>query len=189
MMSVRDAFATLRSALETAGIRFAVGGSWASAAFGEPRFTNDVDILADFTPDNLDCFLSHLPRDFVFAKEEARSAVRLGRPFNIIYIPVIFKFDFFSARAFPLGLQELDRAVPLSAPEICDEAVPFVTPEDILLAKLHWFREGGEASTVQWRDIRGILRNRRDRLDRQYLTANAPALGVLALLDRAFGET
>jgi hypothetical protein len=38
----------LRSALEGAGVRYAVGGSWASTAFGEPRFTNDVDVVADF---------------------------------------------------------------------------------------------------------------------------------------------
>jgi len=189
MISVQVAFAALRAALETAGIRFAVGGSWASAAFGEPRFTNDLDILADLTPDNLDRFLSLLPREFVFAKEEARNAVRLGRPFNIIYIPVVFKFDLFSARAFPLGLQELDRAVLLAAPEISGDPLPFVTPEDILLAKLHWFREGGEVSTVQWRDIQGILRNLRDTLDRTYLNVNAASLGVLPLLRRAFDET
>jgi len=50
MMSAGDAFAPLRSALERAGLRYAVGGSWASTAFGEPRFTNDIDIVADFTP-------------------------------------------------------------------------------------------------------------------------------------------
>ncbi len=40
-MSPADAFESLRSALEKAGIRYAVGGSWASTAFSEPRFTND----------------------------------------------------------------------------------------------------------------------------------------------------
>lgn len=49
MTPLGEAFAGMRTALESAGIRFAVGGSWASTAFGEPRFTNDVDILADFT--------------------------------------------------------------------------------------------------------------------------------------------
>jgi hypothetical protein len=44
-------------------LRFAIGGSWASTAFGEPRFTNDVDILADFTAETLDAFLDRLPDD------------------------------------------------------------------------------------------------------------------------------
>jgi hypothetical protein len=44
MMTTPDAFEPLRNALERAGVRFAVGGSWASTAHGEARFTNDVDI-------------------------------------------------------------------------------------------------------------------------------------------------
>jgi hypothetical protein len=189
MISVAEAFAPLRAAVEAAGIRFAVGGSWASMAFGEPRFTNDVDILADLTPENLDRFLATLPPVFVVAAADARTALRLGRPFNIIHTPAAFKFDFFCARAFPLGMQELDRAVSLAGTGISDDAVPFVTSEDILLAKLHWFHLGGEVSEVQWRDIQGILRNRRDTLDREYLTASAATLGVLSLLHRAFAET
>jgi hypothetical protein len=52
-MSPADAFDILRAALEQGGIRYAIGGSWASTAFGEPRFTNDVDILADLTQENV----------------------------------------------------------------------------------------------------------------------------------------
>src|SRR3954468_5210541 len=44
LMLPAKAFDLLRSALERAGVRYAVGGSWASTAFGEPRLTNDVDI-------------------------------------------------------------------------------------------------------------------------------------------------
>src|SRR5262249_18449104 len=38
LMSPADALEPLRSALEQAGIRYAVGDSWASTAFREPRF-------------------------------------------------------------------------------------------------------------------------------------------------------
>ena len=188
MISAADAFTPLRSALERAGVRYAVGGSWASTAFGEPRFTNDVDILADFTPENLIPFLVNLPDTFFADPGEARNAVRLGRPFNVIYMPMAFKFDLFPAVAFPLGLEELDRAVFLPDSGLSEAPAPFVTPEDILLAKLHWFRAGGEVSDVQWRDIQGIVRSRRDTLDRQYLDRGAEKLGVAGLLGRALSE-
>ncbi len=71
MMSVANAFDLLRSALESADVRFAVGGSWASTAFGEPRFTNDVDILADFDSMNLVRFLGNLPTEFYVDADEA----------------------------------------------------------------------------------------------------------------------
>lgn len=188
MMSAGDAFVPLRGALERAGIRYAIGGSWASTAFGEPRFTNDVDILADFTAENQDLFLESLPKSFYADPEEARNAVRLGRPFNVIYMPTALKFDFFPARAFPLGMEELDRAVFLAGSGISEEPAPFVTPEDILLAKLHWFREGGGVSTVQWRDIQGVVRGRGATLDREYLEQCAMKLEVSGLLEKALSE-
>lgn len=188
MIAATDAFLPLRTALESACVRYAVGGSWASTAFGEPRFTNDVDILADFTVDTLGQFLRDLPKDFYFDPDEALEAVAAGRHFNVIYMPMAFKFDFFSARAFPLGMQELDRAVLLAGTGLSDHPTPFVSPEDILLAKLHWFREGGEISEVQWRDIRGIVRACGAILDRDYLLRSAITLRLAASLARALEE-
>jgi hypothetical protein len=186
---VSEAFSPLRSALEGAGVRYAIGGSWASTAFGEPRFTNDVDIVADFTEESLDRFLALLPKTFYADQEEALNAIRFGRPFNVIYMPMAFKFDFFHAGAFPLGIQELDRAVFLADTGLSENPAPFVTPEDILLAKLHWFRAGGEISEVQWRDIRGIVRACGPGLDRGYLEPSAAKLGITALLDKALIQT
>jgi hypothetical protein len=179
-----EAFAILRAALEQSGIRYAVTGSWASVAFGEPRFTKDVDIVADFTPQNVERFISSLPKTFYVDLDEARKSIRLGRSFNVIYMPEAFKFDFFPAEASPLGIQELDRAIFLTS-ELSELPTPFVTPEDILLAKLHWFQSGGGVSEMQWRDIQGILRASGERLDRTYLEQNATKLGLLPLLERA----
>ena len=115
MSFLADAFAELRSALERAGVRYAIGGSWACNAFGEHRFTNDVDILADFTVENLHRFLHNLPATFYVYEEEAVKALRAGPPFHVLYMPTALKFDFFPAVAYPLGDQELERAISLSA--------------------------------------------------------------------------
>jgi hypothetical protein len=187
-MSPADAFEPLRSALERAGIRFAIGGSWASTAFGEPRFTNDVDILAEFTKESLENFMGGLPDSFYVDAEEARTAIRLGRPFNVIHVPMAFKFDLFPAAAFTLGREELDRAIYLSDTGLSKTPAPFVTPEDILLAKLHWFRSGGEISELQWRDIEGIVRACAANFDYAYLQQSAVKLEVRDLLDRVLGQ-
>src|SRR3954471_18322828 len=132
-MSAADACTPLQAALERAGVRYAIGGSWASTAFGEPRLTNDVDILAEFTEENLPTFLSFLPTTFYVDSEDASTAFRRGRPFNVIHMPTVFKFDLFPSRAFPLGTEELDRAISLSDTGLSKQPVWFVTPEDILL--------------------------------------------------------
>jgi hypothetical protein len=185
-VSLVDAFEPVRFALEQAHIRYAVGGSWASTIFGEPRFTNDIDVVGEFTVGNVPIFLSRLPQSFYSDADESVSAIRRGRSFNIIYIPTAFKFDFFPAAAFALGTQELDRAIYVPDTGLTNAPVPFVTPEDILLAKLFWFRSGGDISEVQWRDLKGIARTCRGTLDTAYLQAGAEDLGVRDLLERLF---
>ena len=187
-MFLADAFELIRSALERADVRYAVGGSWASTAFGEPRFTNDVDILAEFTERNLPGFLGYLPDTFYVDHEDAMGAIHRGRPFNVIHVPTVLKFDFFPAAAFPLGLEELDRAVILTDTGLSEGPARFVTAEDILLAKLFWFRSGGEVSEVQWRDIQGLLHSCGSTLDDTYMVQSSTKLGVRDLLDRALSE-
>jgi hypothetical protein len=186
--STEDAFSPLRTALEKAGIRYAVGGSWASTAFGEPRFTNDVDLLVEVTLSNIGAFLKLLPKTFFADLEDAEDAIRRGKAFNIFYAPSAFKFDIFPASAYPLAASELDRVVLIPNSGLSPEPIPFASPEDILLAKLNWFRLGGQISEVQWRDILGLIRTRKDTLDRGYLEEGAGVIGVRALLDRAFQQ-
>ncbi len=59
-MPLADAFEPVRSALQRAGIRYAVGGSWASTVFGVPRFTNGLDILAELSETSVRSFLANL---------------------------------------------------------------------------------------------------------------------------------
>jgi hypothetical protein len=139
----------------------------------------------DFSPLTLERFLEGLSADIYADADEARRALELNRPFNVIHQPTVMKIDLFPARGFKLGLQELDRAVFIAGTGLSKEAIPFVTPEDILIAKLHWFRAGGERSEVQWRDIEGIARTTGAGLDREYLTASAKTIGVADLLARA----
>jgi hypothetical protein len=187
--SAGEVFRLVRSALEASGIRFAVGGSWASAAYGEARFTYDIDILADFDANSLERFLRELPAGFHADAEEARHLFRMGRAFNVIYMPTALKFDLFPAKAFPIGAEEIERAVMLPNSGLGEDPVPFVSPEDILLAKLDWFRQGGEVSERQWRDIVGIVRTRFGSLDRSYLKRSAERLGVAKLLELALAAT
>ena len=59
------------------------------------------------------------------------------------------------------------------------------SPEDILLAKLEWYRMGGEVSERQWRDVIGVLRVQAGVLDVDYLQRMARELEVADLLEQA----
>jgi hypothetical protein len=59
------------------------------------------------------------------------------------------------------------------------------SPEDTVLRKLLWYREGDGISDRQWNDVIGVLRAQGARLDRDYLERWAAELGVADLLARA----
>lgn len=63
-----------------------------------------------------------------------------------------------------------------------------LSAEDVVLAKLEWFRLGGEVSERQWRDIIGVLKTQQSALDIDYLKQWAQALGVANLMERALEE-
>ena len=64
----------------------------------------------------------------------------------------------------------------------------FATPEDMVIAKLDWFRKGGGVSDRQWRDILGVLKVQAGGLDSEYLQHWARELGLTELLHRAKSE-
>ena len=61
------------------------------------------------------------------------------------------------------------------------------TAEDILLAKLRWYRDGGEVSERQWNDIGSVIAIN-PNLDWEYVNLWAARLGVTSLLERARAE-
>jgi hypothetical protein len=62
------------SLLERRGIPYLVGGSLASSVHGEPRSTNDVDVIADLHEGNLDTFLEAVSAEYYVSPSAAREA-------------------------------------------------------------------------------------------------------------------
>jgi hypothetical protein len=63
------------------------------------------------------------------------------------------------------------------------------TPEDTVLRKLLWYREGGEVSEKQWRDIVEVLRVSGPSMDVAYLDVWGERLGIVELLGRARSDS
>jgi hypothetical protein len=59
------------------------------------------------------------------------------------------------------------------------------SPEDTILAKLQWYRDGGGVSDRQWNDVLGVLKVQGPALDRAYLREWASQLDLTDLLQQA----
>ena len=115
-----------------------------------------------------------------------REAIAQRHSFNLIHLDSMFKVDIFLP-AGPFGQQQLRRRTAERLDSESDSRLWVLSPEDVILAKLEWFRQGGEVSERQWRDVVGVVKAQ-PALDEAYLREWAGVLGVADLLRRALGE-
>jgi hypothetical protein len=181
-----QAFQELLAALDRIETAFVVVGSVASGAHGLARLTNDIDIVVDLPAERVPALCEELGAAFYADAAMASSAVASGRPFNIIHLATAYKFDLFPVGNDGFGRSEIARRefTAGSVAGLENIEFPVASPEDTILAKLAWFRKGGEVSDRQWSDILGIAEVQAGRLDLAYLRKWAETLGVSQLLDR-----
>ncbi len=170
--------------LERLRIRYLISGSLASAIYGEPRATRDADILADIKPEHIQPLYEMLEPEFNISKEAIQNALEQRSSFNVIHYESLFKVDVFVPKNRWFDEQELERrALHVVALEP-EKRAYLASAEDVILAKLDWYRQGNEVSEQQWRDVIGIFKTNESQLDVQYMRETASQLDILDLLHR-----
>ncbi len=175
-------------ALEALGVPYAIGGSFASAMHGVMRATMDADLVADLHPEHAEPLARALGDPFYADVQAMQDAIRRSASFNVIHLETAFKVDVFAAKARPFDRAQLSRRQRHQVSEEPERHAYVASPEDTVLAKLEWYRMGGESSLRQWRDVLGVLRVQSGRLDLRYLRRMAATLDVTDLLERALEE-
>ncbi len=184
-----EALAPVLALLDELGIEYAIGGSVASSAYGLPRATMDIDLVAQVEPLHAARFESALGDDYYVSTEMIRQAIRARSAFNLIHRPTMMKIDIFIAldRDYDRAVHGRRRRISLAtAPKPLEAWV--ISPEDVVLSKLEWSRLGEVVSEVQWRDVVGVIRVQQGSLDEAYLRRWAVVLRVDDLLQRALSE-
>ncbi|HUF82203.1 MAG TPA: hypothetical protein VMN03_13795 [Burkholderiales bacterium] len=176
----------MAGAFRATGIDYFLGGSLASSFQGEPRATNDIDFVVDMTPAQAEELASSLGEDFLVDTGALADALAHGRAWNVMHLPTVTKIDLIPLGTSPFDKSEFSRRMRVEARP--GETVFLKQPEDTVLRKLLWFRDGGGVSERQWRDVVGVLRHSRAQIDAGYMNQWAATLALGELLDAARRE-
>lgn len=178
--------AALARVFDELGVRYLVGGSFASSLYGVPRSTQDVDLVAELRAESAQALYDRLSSSFYVDVDMIRDAIARRASFNVIHLETMFKADVFIMKGDSWSREEMTRAKveAFEAPS-GSTSVRLASPEDTLLHKLVWYKLGSEISERQWSDILGVLRVQGEKLDAEYLDRWAPLLDVDLLLARA----
>ena len=187
-MTFSTGFHQIIAALDSGRIPYLVGGSFASSHHGIPRATNDADLLADLQPHQISGLVTTLKPDFYVDEDSVKESVGLGRPFNVIDMTTVYKYDFFLANT-KFHYAQLDRAINVTF-DFMGEPVTcrIASAEHIILSKLDCYRRGGRTSERQLTDVANVLAVSGERLDYVYLREWSVRVGVADYLDQALNE-
>src|SRR6266478_4126697 len=137
-----DVALLVAAAVTRAAGSYFVGGSLASSLQGEPRATNDIDLVVDLPVISVRDLVRELGGEFEVDVDMLRDAILHQRSCNIFYLPTVIKIDLFAVGASEFDRMEFSRR---RAVQVRADGTTLVlkSPEDTVLRKLLWYQAGG----------------------------------------------
>ena len=173
-MSAPEVLRRITQALENAGIAYMLTGSFASAHYGVPRSTQDIDLVIEATAAQLRTFVQSLPADEYYADfDAALEAQRKESLFNVIDLVTGWKIDLIIRKSRSFSREEFGRRRVVDLQGL---GLFVATAEDVILAKLEWAKLGNSDRQIE--DVAAILRLQSETLDRRYLERWIAELGL-----------
>ena len=173
---------------EKMGINYMIGGSMASSLFGIPRSTQDVDFIVSLEDCQIGPLCSKLEGSFYYSESTIRDAVHRSASFNIIHLETMFKADVFVAGKASQSEFELQRRIPFQLEGSESAYVYLASPEDLIIEKLVWYEKGNRISERQLKDVEGVIKIQKHKLDLYYLKTQATKRNISELLNQLLAE-
>jgi hypothetical protein len=158
-------------------IPYRVVGSMASTAYGEPRFTNDIDIVAELQAEHsVPLCVAFSEPDYYVSQTAIRDAIFRRSQFNIIHPASGLKADIIVSPNDEFSRSEASRVRRITSPG--EYSAWFCSPEDAIIKKLVYYQLSGGVSNKHLGDIAGILKLQGERLNYAYLEFWTDKLGL-----------
>jgi hypothetical protein len=163
-MPEHNLFRIFVSRFNKLSIPYMITGAVASIIYGEPRLTNDIDLVIDMNPDEVETFADAFPIEDFYCPPPEVIRVEIGRSqrghFNLIHHATGFKADIYASGRDELHHWGLKNRKPV---DVEDDKFWLAPIEYVILRKLEYYREG--ESEKHLRDISSILAYSSDEID------------------------
>ena len=166
-------------ALNAAGVEYLIGGAIAEWAWGEPRATQDLDLVVKIPIKAINKLSKELEKRDMLLPADIILEDRADIPLNAIHMHSGLKADLYPVRegdelrqsAFQRR-QKVDYGPPIGK-------VYIHSPEDLILYKLMYFVLSQQSKHS--RDISAILKSKKNELDMNYIEQWVTRLGLNSL--------
>ena len=160
-------------------LRYIIGGGVAAILYGEPRFTNDLDLVVFLRQEDIPRLAAAFSApDFYFPPTDvvmAEIAREQRGQFNVLHVPTGFKADIYTTGRDEFNAWAFRNARTL---DFKGEPVRVAPPECVIVRKLEFFRAGG--SDKHLRDIRTMLKVSGEQINQTDLNEWVQRQGVAA---------
>lgn len=153
-----------------------ITGGFAVSVWGRPRATFDIDIVVKLVEPEVPKLAKMLRSvsEFGYIDEDtAKEAIRTNGEFNFIDPDTGVKVDFWVAKDDEIMAEEYRR---IKKKKINGHEVCFISPEDLILSKLRWYRISPSSRHLE--DVESILKISGDMLDKNYLLKQSREQGT-----------
>lgn len=159
------------SVLEKAGIDYMIGGAVAVWPWGEPRSTQDIDIVIHLGIEQINALSKELEKVDIYLPPDIildnLHETRIDLPINAIHGASGYKAEMFLLREDDeLRKTAFQRRVKIDFGSEIGE-VFIHSPEDLIIYKMLYYSLSQQTKHI--RDIGSIIKSRRDDLDYEYI--------------------
>lgn len=184
---INQAISLLIKVFDDLKVEYLIGGSVASSLYGIARTTLDADIVAKISVDKIKDLEHSLNKEYYIDPDMILDAIKRKSSFNLIHLATMIKIDIFTFQDTEYQNEAFQRKKLDSFPEEKGKFF-FGSPEDTVINKLDWYKQGNMVSERQWSDIIGILKVQHKLLDFNYLKKWTGLLNLNDLLLKAFRD-
>ncbi len=172
--------------LNQTGIQYMITGSVVSSLQGEPRSTNDIDMVIAIQKSVAKRLVEAFPPpDFYLDEESILDAIYRESMFNLIDLTSGDKVDFWILTNESFDHSRFSRRI---SEKFMGIEMKVLSPEDTILSKMKWTKLSG-GSEKQFTDAVGVYEVQYGKLDVDYLEHWAEKLDVESLWKRITDES